>query len=162
MAEDWTKVFGQICTVTFGGNDLGGHGVVDLEEFFDFEPVQPDSMGGEVLTYMLKKKEVIVAIEFEEVNDNVMKAALGPFYTNSFDLDDTYYAGHNVGSDSNWTKALVITPKATTTGLLVLTFPFALPVGRFRNIGSAKNIIVPTVFRCMRGSGNYVARITRQ
>ena len=167
MAENWANVFGQVCTVTFGGNDMGGHAVIDFDEFFDFEPVAPDSMGGEVLTYLLRKKEILVAITFEEVNDNVLSAVLGPFYDpaatpKKFELNDDYCPGYNVGNDSDWTKALVITPKASTAGLLVLTFPYALPVGRFQNIGSSKNIIVPTVFRCMRGSGNYVAKIERQ
>jgi hypothetical protein len=163
MAENFANVFGQVNSCSFGGNDMGGNSVLETDEFFDFIPVVPDSMGGEVLAYILKKKEVIISATFYEIlNVNLLAMALGPFYAaGTFDLDDDYYPGHNASGDANWTKALVFTPKNNIAGRLTLTFPYATPVGKFKNIGSPENILVPTIFRCVRGSGNYAARIAR-
>jgi hypothetical protein len=163
MPEDMANVFGQVNNVTFGGSDTGGHSVLDLEEFFEFQPVEPDSMGGEVLCYLLKKKEIIVSITFFEVKKElILGIALGPFYSSpTFDLDDDYFPGHNASNDPNWTKALVVTPKNDITGRLTLTFPYATPVGRFQNVGGPESILVPTIFRCVRGGGGYSARIVR-
>jgi len=159
MAETWTAVTGQLNKVSWGGTDLGSNNAVDIPELYDLEAVIPDSMGGEPLTYLLKKKEILVMVTFSESNADVFATAMGGF-TN--EISDSELAGLNVGADADWTKALVITPKVgATSGQLTFTMPYAIPIGKWTNLGTNKANTTTIAFRAIRGAGDYSAKMER-
>jgi len=163
MADVYSNVAGQLNQVTFGGADLGANAVVTFPELYELEPVSPDSMGGEVLTYLIRKKEVVVSVTFHETSATVMAAAFGAFWGGaSASIDDTYSAGYNAGASGLWTKALVISPKGGgSAGRLTLELPYATPVGKQDQVGNGRNITTTIVFKAIRGGGAYVAKVTR-
>jgi len=136
--------------------DLGTHNVFDLPDFFDTEDVMPDSEGGEVSAILLKRVPVEIPITFIENTNNVLRAALGPFFdpsTEIFELkDDVQKSGANISANSDWTGELLITPQDTTT----------TPIGKIQQLSAARNIVYTINFKCTLQESDYVIKVWRQ
>jgi hypothetical protein len=163
--EDFSRITGQLNHITWGGLDLGANAVVSIPDILEFEPQQPDSMGGEVLCYLLRKKEIIIPITLFETNINVMAAAFGGYWANgTATIDDvTYAAGMNATVETAFTKALVIAPKGVgSPGRLTLEAPYATAMlQRIEELGGGRGIKTTLLFKCAKGDSPYSIKMRR-
>lgn len=160
----YSDVFGQLPVVTWGGTDLGKvEGEIVLPPLWTVEKVQPQSMGGEVYAYILKKTPIEITIPFSEFSDEVVEAAFGGFYTaGNVTIGDAVYSGSNLSANASFTKELVITPKGSASGLWKLTAPFATVIEqKIEKLFGTEHIQTIITFGCTRGTGSYVAKLEK-